>query len=79
MKVVVVVHWRLGVGDHIICWKIQLIRLFLLKVRRLFYGKMLVIAKQAAEAMKITAPDLKELGVIDEIIPEVKGGAHRRC
>ena len=27
--------------------------------------------------MKITAPDLKELGVIDEIIPEVKGGAHR--
>ena len=25
--------------------------------------------------MKITAPDLKGLGVIDEIIPEVKGGA----
>jgi acetyl-CoA carboxylase carboxyl transferase subunit alpha len=34
-------------------------------------------AKRAAETMKITAPDLKELGVIDEIIPEVKGGAHR--
>ncbi|EIT85442.1 acetyl-CoA carboxylase carboxyltransferase subunit alpha [Fictibacillus macauensis ZFHKF-1] len=33
-------------------------------------------AKVAAESMKITAPDLKELGVIDEIIPEVKGGAH---
>ncbi|PKG24995.1 acetyl-CoA carboxylase carboxyl transferase subunit alpha [Niallia nealsonii] len=33
-------------------------------------------AKQAAEKMKITAPDLKELGIIDEIIPEVKGGAH---
>lgn len=30
----------------------------------------------AANLMKITAPDLKELGVIDEIIPEVKGGAH---
>ena len=27
--------------------------------------------------MKITASDLKELGVIDEVIPEVKGGAHR--
>lgn len=27
--------------------------------------------------MKITAPDLKELGVIDEIVHEVKGGAHR--
>jgi len=34
-------------------------------------------ARRAAETMKITAPDLKELGVIDEIIPEVKGGAHR--
>jgi acetyl-CoA carboxylase carboxyl transferase subunit alpha len=35
------------------------------------------LAKKAAETMKITAPDLKELGIIDEIIPEVKGGAHR--
>lgn len=35
------------------------------------------LAKQAAETMKITAPDLKELGIIDEIIPEVQGGAHR--
>lgn len=34
-------------------------------------------AKRAAESMRITAPDLKELGIIDEIIPEVKGGAHR--
>jgi acetyl-CoA carboxylase carboxyl transferase subunit alpha len=34
-------------------------------------------AKQAAESMKITAADLKELGVIDEIIPEIKGGAHK--
>ncbi len=35
------------------------------------------LAKQAAEAMRITAPDLKELGVIDAIIPEIIGGAHR--
>ena len=27
--------------------------------------------------MKITAPHLKEMGIIDEIIPEVLGGAHR--
>ncbi|MCB5238145.1 acetyl-CoA carboxylase carboxyl transferase subunit alpha [Niallia alba] len=33
-------------------------------------------AKQAAEKMKITAPDLRELGIIDSIIREVKGGAH---
>jgi acetyl-CoA carboxylase carboxyl transferase subunit alpha len=34
-------------------------------------------AKDAAAAMKITAQDLKKLGVIDEIVPEPKGGAHR--
>jgi acetyl-CoA carboxylase carboxyl transferase subunit alpha len=31
---------------------------------------------EAAEAMKITAPDLKALGVVDDIIPEPPGGAH---
>src|ERR1700723_962551 len=31
----------------------------------------------AAEAMRITAPDLSELGVIDDIVPEPEGGAHR--
>jgi acetyl-CoA carboxylase carboxyl transferase subunit alpha len=34
-------------------------------------------AKDAATAMKITAQDLKKLGVIDEIIAEPIGGAHR--
>src|SRR5699024_6635733 len=34
-------------------------------------------ARQAAESMKITAPDLKALHVIEEIIPEPRGGAHR--
>jgi acetyl-CoA carboxylase carboxyl transferase subunit alpha len=31
----------------------------------------------AAEALKLTAGDLKDLGVIDEIVPEPLGGAHR--
>ncbi|MBO9130617.1 acetyl-CoA carboxylase carboxyl transferase subunit alpha [Bacillus sp. 165] len=35
------------------------------------------LAKTAAEAMGITAGDLKRLGIIDEIIPEPQGGAHR--
>ncbi len=34
-------------------------------------------AADAAEAMKVTAPDLKSLGVIDRIVPEPLGGAHR--
>jgi acetyl-CoA carboxylase carboxyl transferase subunit alpha len=33
-------------------------------------------AETAAIAMKIMANDLKELGIIDEIIPEPDGGAH---
>lgn len=32
---------------------------------------------QAAEALKLTAQDIKDLDVIDEIIPEPMGGAHR--
>ena len=32
---------------------------------------------QAAEAMKMTANDLLKFGIIDEIIPEPTGGAHR--
>ncbi|WPL44366.1 acetyl-CoA carboxylase carboxyl transferase subunit alpha [Priestia megaterium] len=35
------------------------------------------LAKKAAETMKITAPDLKELGIVDEMVSEVRGGAHR--
>jgi acetyl-CoA carboxylase carboxyl transferase subunit alpha len=31
---------------------------------------------EAAEALKLTAPDLERLGVIDEIVPEPVGGAH---
>ena len=33
-------------------------------------------AELAAEALKITAPDLLELKLIDEIVPEPEGGAH---
>ena len=32
--------------------------------------------EEACELMKLTAPDLLELGVIDGIIPEPEGGAH---
>jgi acetyl-CoA carboxylase carboxyl transferase subunit alpha len=32
---------------------------------------------EAAEAMRLTAQDLKKLDVIDRIIPEPRGGAHR--
>jgi acetyl-CoA carboxylase carboxyl transferase subunit alpha len=34
-------------------------------------------APEAAEALRLTANQLKELGVIDEVVPEPLGGAHR--
>jgi len=34
-------------------------------------------AREAAEVLRITAPDLLKLGVIDGVVPEPPGGAHR--
>jgi len=34
-------------------------------------------AEQAAEAMRITAPQLSEFSLVDEVLPEPLGGAHR--
>lgn len=33
-------------------------------------------ATEAAEALRITAADLKDLGIVDEVVPEPAGGAH---
>jgi len=33
--------------------------------------------EQAAEALQLTAPDLKKQGIVDMIVPEPLGGAHR--
>jgi acetyl-CoA carboxylase carboxyl transferase subunit alpha len=32
---------------------------------------------KAAEALRLAAPDLAELGIVDEVLPEPVGGAHR--
>ncbi len=39
-------------------------------------GKSPEMREKAASALRITAPELLELGVIDEILPEPDGGAH---
>jgi acetyl-CoA carboxylase carboxyl transferase subunit alpha len=36
-------------------------------------------APEAAEALKLTAADLFKLGVVDEVVTEPQGGAHRDC
>ena len=35
------------------------------------------LAERAAEKLRMSPPELQKLGVIDGIIPEPKGGAHR--
>ena len=39
-------------------------------------GKSTEMKERAAKALRITAPELMKLGVIDEIVPEPLGGAH---
>jgi acetyl-CoA carboxylase carboxyl transferase subunit alpha len=34
-------------------------------------------AEKAADALRLTAGDLMEFGIVDEVIPESPGGAHR--
>lgn len=67
----------LGVGNHIHMLENSTYSVISPEGAAALLWKDASLAKKAAETMKITAPDLKELGVVDEIIPEVKGGAHR--
>jgi acetyl-CoA carboxylase carboxyl transferase subunit alpha len=67
----------LGVGNHIHMLENSTYSVISPEGAAAILWKDSSLAKQAAESMKITAPDLKELGIVDEIIAEVKGGAHR--
>ncbi|MFY4774618.1 acetyl-CoA carboxylase carboxyl transferase subunit alpha [Metabacillus sp. RGM 3146] len=67
----------LGVGNHLLMLENSTYSVISPEGAAALLWKDASLAKKAAETMKITAPDLKELGVVDEIIPEVKGGAHK--
>lgn len=67
----------LGVGNHIHMLENSTYSVISPEGAAAILWKDASLARRAAETMKITAPDLKALGVIDEIIPEVRGGAHR--
>ncbi|WP_141432013.1 acetyl-CoA carboxylase carboxyl transferase subunit alpha [Bacillus sp. 03113] len=67
----------LGVGNHIHMLENSTYSVISPEGAAAILWKDASLAKQAAESMKITALDLKELGIIDEIIPEIKGGAHK--
>ncbi|SDQ43851.1 acetyl-CoA carboxylase carboxyltransferase subunit alpha [Virgibacillus subterraneus] len=67
----------LGVGDHIHMLENSTYSVISPEGAAALLWKDSGLAKKAAETMKITSYDLKKLGVIDQIIDEPKGGAHR--
>lgn len=67
----------LGVGNHIHMLENSTYSVISPEGAAALLWKDSSLAQRAAETMRITAPDLKELNIIDEIIPEVRGGAHR--
>lgn len=67
----------LGVGDHIHMLENSTYSVISPEGAAALLWKDAGLAQRAAETMKITAYDLKELQIIDQIIPEPKGGAHR--
>ncbi|RYG74893.1 acetyl-CoA carboxylase carboxyl transferase subunit alpha [Lentibacillus lipolyticus] len=67
----------LGVGDHIHMLENSTYSVISPEGAAALLWKDSGLARQAAETMKITSYDLKELDVIDQVIPEPRGGAHR--
>lgn len=67
----------LGIGNHIHMLENSTYSVISPEGAAALLWKDASLAQRAAETMKITAPDLKELGIIDEIIEEVRGGAHK--
>ncbi|UJZ86589.1 acetyl-CoA carboxylase carboxyl transferase subunit alpha [Heyndrickxia coagulans] len=67
----------IGVGDHIHVLENAWFSVISPESAAALLWKDASQAKRAVATMKMTAPELKELGIIDELIPEVKGGAHK--
>lgn len=67
----------LGVGDHVHMLENSTYSVISPEGAAALLWKDATQAKRAAESLKITSYDLKGFEIIDEIIPEPKGGAHR--
>ena len=66
----------LGVGDRVLMLEHAIYSVISPEGCAAILWKDAAKKKDAAEALKLTARDLSELGVIDEIVPEPPGGAH---
>ncbi|MCP2035167.1 acetyl-CoA carboxylase carboxyl transferase subunit alpha [Planomicrobium sp. HSC-17F08] len=66
----------LGVGNHILMLENSTFSVISPEGAASILWKDSALAQTAAEAMKITAPDLLEMKIIERMISEVRGGAH---
>ena len=66
----------LGVGDRVLMLEHAVYSVISPEGCAAILWKNSAAAPDAATAMKITANDLRRLGIIDEIVPEPSGGAH---
>lgn len=66
----------LGVGDRVLMLEHAVYSVISPEGCAAILWKNSAAAPDAATAMKITAGDLRRLGIIDEIVPEPAGGAH---
>ncbi|TWT08927.1 acetyl-CoA carboxylase carboxyl transferase subunit alpha [Planomicrobium sp. CPCC 101079] len=69
----------LGVGNHILMLENSTFSVISPEGAASILWKDSALAQTAAEAMKITAPDLLKMKIIERVIPEVRGGAHHDC
>ncbi|MFN2381484.1 MAG: acetyl-CoA carboxylase carboxyltransferase subunit alpha [Guyparkeria sp.] len=67
----------IGVGDHVMMLQYSTYSVISPEGCASILYKSAAKAPEAAEALGVTSDRLKELGLIDEIIPEPCGGAHR--
>ncbi len=66
----------LGVGDRVLMLEHSVYSVISPEGCAAILWKDSAAAPEAAAAMKITAQDLKKIGIADEIVPEPTGGAH---
>jgi acetyl-CoA carboxylase carboxyl transferase subunit alpha len=65
----------LGVGDRVLMLEHAIYSVISPEGCAAILWKDQARAESAAEALRLTAPDLKKMGVIDEVLPEPPGGA----
>jgi acetyl-CoA carboxylase carboxyl transferase subunit alpha len=66
----------IGVGDRVLMFEHAVYTVATPEACAAILWRDALQAPQAAAALKITASDLKELGILDQLLPEPVGGAH---